>query len=599
MTKSANKIFLTVTLFKKAYGRYKAQILILTSISLFVGIMEGIGINAIIPLFAFISNNQFPATDKISALIKNLFTFFHLPYSLKSILIFIPVLFTFKFIASFLFYFLKMKIVSNYEKKTRGELFKKTLAAKWSYLLNQKTGYLEKTIMVDTTNATNLLSYVTELILVGVSLLIYTVVAINISITITLLTLTVGASIFLIFKPLIYQTRVLAKKETETMKDAAAFINENAYGMKTIKSLPDQDGIIEKSNNFFKIFRGLYVKKMLLIEFTSDTIQLMSIFFILGIFVLFYTTSEFNFASFAVIIYLVQKMFAYVQSGQNKLHNINTFIPYLENVIKYNEILEIEFETNKGGKEFSLNNTLSINNVEFKYNNNKKVLNNINFEIKKGEMVGIIGPSGAGKTTLVDLLLRLFKPTNGEIKLDNINIEAVELTSWRKNIGYVSQDIFLINDTIKNNIKFYNQDLTNDDVIQAARDAQIYDFIVSLPDQFDSIIGERGIMLSGGQRQRIILARTLARKPAILILDEATSALDNESEVLIQKSIEGLKGKTTVIAIAHRLSTVKNSDRLIVLDNGNIVEMGNPDELLKNKNSYYYKVFNIRNDDQT
>jgi len=187
----------------------------------------------------------------------------------------------------------------------------------------------------------------------------------------------------------------------------------------------------------------------------------------------------------------------------------------------------------------------------------------------------------------------LFYPSKGEILLDNVNISGISLSEWRKKIGYVSQDIFLKNDTIANNIKFYNN-ITNKDVEEVAKMANIYDFIQKCPQKFNTMIGERGIMLSAGQRQRVIIARVLARKPEFLVLDEATSALDNESELKIQKVIENLKKKVTVLVIAHRLSTIINSDKLYILEKGKIIEEGSPKELLKDKESYFTKVYNLR-----
>ena len=208
-------------------------------------------------------------------------------------------------------------------------------------------------------------------------------------------------------------------------------------------------------------------------------------------------------------------------------------------------------------------------------------------------MVGLIGPSGAGKTTIVDLLLRLFRPNSGELLIDGANIDELDKKSWHKNIGYVSQDIFLLNDTIENNIRFYNNALNHKDIVEATRSANIYDFIETLPDKFQTLVGERGIQLSGGQRQRIVLARILARKPSILVLDEATSALDNESEHKIQEAIKGLRGKLTILIVAHRLSTVMHEDKIAVLKDGIIAEEGGPQELLNNSQSYFYKNYNI------
>ena len=290
---------------------------------------------------------------------------------------------------------------------------------------------------------------------------------------------------------------------------------------------------------------------------------------------------------------MIEKIFSYLQNAQMKLHSINEFGPYLKNVVEYQRMIRAEQEQDGGRKNFSFVKSFDVNALKFSYGQ-EPVLNEVSFTLRKGQMTGLIGPSGAGKTTLVDLVLRLLVGSAGEMLLDGENVRDISLASWRKNIGYVSQDIFLLNDTIENNIRFYDQTLTQKQLEDASRMANIYEFIKTQPKGFGTVVGERGMQLSAGQRQRIILARVLARDPQLLILDEATSALDNESEVAIQKSIESLRGKTTVLVIAHRLSTIMNVDNLLVLENGRIAEQGQPKKLLENQNSYFYKVYNIR-----
>ena len=233
---------------------------------------------------------------------------------------------------------------------------------------------------------------------------------------------------------------------------------------------------------------------------------------------------------------------------------------------------------------------LTFAHVSFNYSKNKTTLTDINFTIPRGHIIGIIGPSGAGKTTMVDLLLGLIRPSSGQILVDDTDIATIQKDAWRNRIGYVSQDVFLINDTIENNIKLHNPHISDADMITAAKMANIYDFISLQPDRFQTPVGERGMDLSGGQRQRIALARVLARKPEIIILDEATSALDNESETLIQKAIEALRGTITVIIIAHRPSTVTNADALIVIANGTVAETGSPEKLMSSPHSYFHKI---------
>jgi ABC-type multidrug transport system fused ATPase/permease subunit len=292
-------------------------------------------------------------------------------------------------------------------------------------------------------------------------------------------------------------------------------------------------------------------------------------------------------------VYLIQKIFTYFGQLQNQLQKAIEAVPYLMSVLNFEEKARQFKEEESGKVNFQTGDTISFNQVNFSYNLKKvNILNKINFNIKKGEIVGIIGPSGAGKTTIVDLVLRLFNPTAGKILLGDRDIKNISIKEWRDKIGYVSQDIFLVNDTIENNIRFYNDLLTYADIEEASKKANIYNFIMSTSAGFQTLVGERGNLLSGGQRQRIVIARVLARRPEILILDEATSALDNESESQIQRVIENLKGKMTVLIVAHRLSTISNCDRLLVLNDGEIVEEGKPDVLLQDKDSYFYKVYN-------
>tara|TARA_B100000686_G_C16777576_1_gene969555 strand:- start:539 stop:1843 length:1305 start_codon:yes stop_codon:yes gene_type:complete len=241
-----------------------------------------------------------------------------------------------------------------------------------------------------------------------------------------------------------------------------------------------------------------------------------------------------------------------------------------------------------GSKSPVVINNIKINDLSFKYDNHDKyILKNIDLEIVKGTFTAIVGPSGSGKSTLTNLLLRLYEPSTGLITANQINIEDINLNHWRSTIGTVSQNTFIFNDTIENNIKFANPDATPIDIIEAAKKANAHDFISEMKEGYQTLVGDQGVRLSGGESQRISIARTILYNPQILILDEATSSLDAESEKLVQKAIDNLSANRTVIAIAHRLSTIKEADRIIVLDNGMIAENGTHHELMKEQNLYY------------
>ncbi len=234
---------------------------------------------------------------------------------------------------------------------------------------------------------------------------------------------------------------------------------------------------------------------------------------------------------------------------------------------------------------------IQFKDVSFSYNNGgKQVLKDINIEIKPGKTVALVGPSGAGKTTLCHLIPRFYDIDSGSILIDGIDIRDIKLASLRQNIGIVQQDVFLFTGTIKENIAYGDPTKTDEEIVQAAKRAKIHDFIMTLPNGYDTHIGEKGVKLSGGQKQRISIARLFLKNPPILILDEATSALDNQTEILIQQSLEELaKGRTTLV-IAHRLSTIKNADEILVLTNNGIEERGSHEELLA-KGGIYKELY--------
>lgn len=589
-----NRIFKLIGLFRRAFAGYKWRIALMAGLSFCSGILEGVGINAVIPIFSLIDGRQGDKADVISRTIEKFFAYLHIDFTVRMLVIFIMSLFIIRAAILFLNQYIVIKISTDYVRKTRAELFGAMLKSDWPYLSKQKVGYLEQLLVTDISVGSGLLLHISLSILTLVNLLVYGLIVFNISAAIAILVMILGLVIFLVFKPLFYKNRVASGEISLKNKEVTHFVSENIIGMKIIKSMFLENSVFQKSLGYFERMRSLGVRVSLLGSFTNILMQPLGLIFILGIFAFFYKTSAFSFASFAVIVYSINKVFGALQSAQGEAHEMSSRAPNLMNVLNYKEEAQKHREKDIGADKFSFKDKLDFRDVSFAYDGGAEVLKNVSFTVKKGEMLGLVGPSGTGKTTIVDLLLRLFQPQKGRITLDGCDSASINLSEWRANIGYVSQDIFLINDTVVNNIRFYNDSISEEDMIWAAKAANIYDFIVKQPQGFETVVGERGVRMSNGQRQRIVLARILARRPQLLILDEATSALDNESEVLIQKSIEELRGKITVVAIAHRLSTVANFDQVIVLEEGKIIETGNPRELLKDRESYFSKVYNLK-----
>lgn len=263
---------------------------------------------------------------------------------------------------------------------------------------------------------------------------------------------------------------------------------------------------------------------------------------------------------------------------------------------RFRQILDMEPEIKdkEGAKELTnVVGNIKFDDVSFRYNDNAhRVLKHINLEIPAGSYIALVGSSGAGKTTLCNLIPRFYDVTKGSISIDDKDIRNVKLKSLRNNIGMVQQDVYLFAGTIYENIKYGKPTATKEEVIAAAKEANAYDFIMSLPNGFDTDIGQRGIKLSGGQKQRLSIARVFLKNPPILIFDEATSALDNESEKVVQESMEKLAKNRTTLVIAHRLSTIRNAEKILVLTENGIEEQGTHNELI-NKKGIYYDLYNM------
>ena len=273
-----------------------------------------------------------------------------------------------------------------------------------------------------------------------------------------------------------------------------------------------------------------------------------------------------------------------IQTGYASAERIFSLLDTPKDIIEHSNPVQLK----------SFNKHIEFKNLSFEYEESEGlVLSNINFKINKGEVVAIVGPSGAGKSTIADLIPRFYDPKDGEILIDQENIKKLSLASLRKNMGIVTQDVILFNDTIKNNIAYAQPKATMESIINACKAANALEFIEEIPEGFDAIIGERGVKLSGGQKQRIAIARALLKNPPILILDEATSSLDTESEKKVQTAIEALLKDRTALIIAHRLSTVQNANKIITIEKGKISEIGTHDELYSN-DGLYRKLYDIQ-----
>jgi len=389
--------------------------------------------------------------------------------------------------------------------------------------------------------------------------------------------------------------RNVATRTQVTMGGLMSLLQETISGARIVKAfgMEDYEGrrFARENESLFKLFmKSVSIRAMSspFMEFLGG-LAIAVIIFYGGLQVLQGNSTPGNFFSFLTALIMLYE-------PVKRLTNVNNTIQQgISAAIRVFNVMDEtpEIMNRKNAAELpKISDKIEINNVTFSYED-EPVLKNINLTIKQGEAVAFVGMSGGGKTTLVNLIPRFFDVTEGNIMIDDLDIRNVTIESLRAQIGIVTQQTILFNDTIRNNIAYGDIEKSEEDIIKAAKAANAYNFILNLPKQFDTIIGEQGTRLSGGERQRISIARALLKNAPILILDEATSSLDTESEIEVQEALENLmKGRTTLV-IAHRLSTIRNADRIITIVDGKIVEEGTHSSLLRKKGEYF-KLYNMQ-----
>ncbi len=564
------------------------------TLGLISGLFESIGIASVIPLFYLVSNqSQLGGTERITDIVQSVFSFLHTTLTPSSLLIFIASLFVLKAIIQVTTRYIGTRTVATFEETIRSILFRRTMRTNWEFLSRQKLGYLEGVLLYDVERNSALFTNIVNSIITSATFIMYAAVAMTISVRITLITLALEFVLFMCARPFFSRIRKLTSVVVKVQKDLNHHVAEHMLSAKSIKALAIERPVIAEANDIFGKLKKARIRTTLFRQTTLAVIEPLGFMLIAGLFLYSYQRPGFVLASFAVIIYLINQMFGYLQTFQSQFHAINEMIPYLRTTMKYRREVAQYREEDEGAQPFSFKRSIAFEDISFSYIPERQVLSNITFSINRGEHVAIIGPSGVGKTTVVDLLLRLYEPQKGRVLIDDNDSSRYKLRSWRRHIGYVPQDGLLLNTSVSENIRFYDNHASTQDIIDAAKAANIYDTIMNLPQGFDTFTGERGVQLSGGQRQRIILARALVRKPDIIIFDEATSSIDSESEALIQKAVENLHGNVTIITITHRITSAMHTDRILVLDQGRIVEEGTPQELAENPSSYVARLLEL------
>ena len=479
------------------------------------------------------------------------------------------------------------------QAQMRSDMFKKLQTLPYSFYDANETGKIMSRMTNDLMNVSELAHHGPEnLIICSISIIISFVYLSVINFYLTLI-------IFLCVPLLVFISLNLRKKMRAAFSEsrkAVAVINSalesSISGIRVTKAFTNSEKEQEKfeiGNKQFVDARRSAYKAMG--QFSSTTSFVTNIFNVVVLIAggLFLYNGIIGFGDYSAFIISVNLFITPL------ITLINFMEQYQDGITGFERFLEImDAEPEKDGESAKdigkVSGHIRFENVSYSYGTGENVLNNVSMDIPTGETFALVGPSGGGKTTICHLIPHFYDVTQGKIFIDDTEIHDITLDSLRKNIGIVQQDIYLFNASIKENILYGRLDATDQEVIEAAKRANIHDYIMSMEDGYDTQIGERVVRLSGGQKQRLSIARVFLKNPPILILDEATSALDNTTEILIQKSLDELcKGRTTIV-VAHRLSTIKNADEIAVISDGSIIERGSHDELIK-LNGEYAKLY--------
>lgn len=486
---------------------------------------------------------------------------------------------------------------ANIEYDMRAEIFAHFQKMPFSFFDDQKVGQLMSRITSDLFDITELLHHGPENLTISF-IKILGALAILISINAKLALAAFVLVPFMIVYAYFFNKKMKQTFRMNRIKIAAINeqIEDNLSGIRVVKSFANEelenkkfkvgnDGFLQAKKNNYKYMGGYNSG---LTAFTT-TINLLVII-VGGVMIIKNMVGVTDLLTFLLYINIftdpVKTLIDFTEQFQNGYSGYERF----------RQILTLEPEIQDKEDAVDMNNVkgrITFEDVSFRYNDNEhRVLKHINLDVKAGSYIALVGSSGAGKTTLCNLIPRFYEVSDGKIMIDGKDIRDVKLKSLRDNIGMVQQDVYLFAGTIFENIRYGRPDATKEEVIEAAKEANAYDFIMSLPNGFDTDIGQRGIKLSGGQKQRLSIARVFLKNPPILIFDEATSALDNESEKIVQQSMEKLAKNRTTLVIAHRLSTIRNAEKILVLTENGIEEEGTHRELIE-KHGIYYELYKM------
>jgi ATP-binding cassette, subfamily C, bacterial len=562
---------------------------LITLLTIVVTLLDGIGLALIVPMVEIIVGID-NGTSEISLKVEAVFEWFGMTASIGTLVAVILVVQAVRVVGLATQLWLINLLGARFERNLRMGVYAAILNASWLHFTSQKSGELTNVLIPQSQRGGAMITAYTNAGAALITTIIYLAGAMLISWDLSLVAAAFTLVLAFALSYFFTISRKLGTKISDALRDMSVESQETIGGMKAIKSA----GLEADALHRFRRISDELARQLSLNGANQGAMHSAgeSLFMVAMVLGLLFATSTLGLAPSALLLFalLFLRMFQRAKGLQSSLLEFFQLAPSL-GVLQSARQSALENASRQGGAKFTgLGPGMKLSDVSFTYPGRANGLNKVSINVPSGDSIAIVGSSGAGKTTIIDLIVGLIDPSSGNIRVGEQLLTDVSLNSWRTNIAYVTQGTVLFNDTLANNISLGHEHPDLDMLATVSQQSGIDQFISELPDGYNTVIGERGVRLSGGQRQRIALARALYRQPQLLILDEATSELDNHSERLFQETIDQLHGDLTILMVAHRLSTVMNVDNIYVLDQGKIVESGRPSELIEAQGIFHAMV---------
>jgi subfamily B ATP-binding cassette protein MsbA len=588
-------------LYRKYIGR---RLYIVFVLSILTALTEGFGITLLLPLIQFAgaeggSSANLQDAGTAERLLFDLLSWIGIANSLIGILLFIAVVFICKGALHFIKGAYSGYLRTELLRELKVSMFDSYSDMNYQYYTSNNTGHFINVINTQIDRFLNSFSHFNGFLSSLITAGSYFAIAVALTWKFALAALVVGGILLGLFQYLNRYVRNLSRKQSSEQSHLQKLLVQNLQAFKYIVSTHQKGHLRKNVLDSVERLTTYQFKQKVAAAFTGAIREPVSVLFLVTIIAFQALYLGDPIAPIFVALLLFHRGMQTVigiQGGWQRVMDVGGSVEMVDD--EFNVIRD-EMESSGSEEVGTLSNRILFDGVSFSYDDEQYALADVDLRIPANTTVALVGESGAGKSTLIDMLTLLLQPQRGAVYVDGTRHDEIDLASWRSQIGYVSQETVVFDDTIANNISLWRGDVTTDDALRervkdAARRAYAHHFIDDLPDGYQTVVGEQGVRLSGGQRQRLFIARELFKRPNLLILDEATSALDTESERYIQESIDALKGEMTVVIIAHRLSTIKNVDQVYVLDDGRVIESGSYEELRNHDESRFRQMVEMQ-----